>query len=447
MQKTNFLLATVAVAASVIMACQNNTPSQAPADTGGMSVPDKGSLIYDLPFDQQDYRLHNRYYLQALGDLAPVAVSADSELSVFVKERAIDRNLGTQWASGVYRGRTAWLTMDLGVRQAISNVALKTGPTAPGCSYDIEVSDTGTTFTPVMRNVTNTTWNLEIKTLPSVTNARYVRIFWRNNPTAPANRFAIYELLLRGEQAASATPGTTPSPSTSAQPSPRASASASVTPVPSPSASSLASQYYPNLQARPATSLWLQQLNGQRSVRFANTIPNQGGGHFQVRGDNSSGTTTQAYQEIINDVGRVFETRFVGAFEYHPTHNHMHLDSVARYQLRAESPTGPLLAESSKVSYCMMDSIRYYPNAPAARYGGCNDTLQGITRFWGDVYGSTLDGQSLSIDGLASGTYYIITIYDPLNKFVDTNRRDDVAWTKIGLDMTGFRVTVQGTSG
>lgn len=190
---------------------------------------------------------------------------------------------------------------------------------------------------------------------------------------------------------------------------------------------------YPDMKAVPPGNLWIEKSNTTRRLHFSNTIQNYGPGHLQVRGRLVNGQT-EAIQEIIDDRGAVKATKSVGFFAYHSSHNHFHIDQVSRYRLVRYSPTGTVVREASKVSFCLMDSyVSRYP-APSSRYKACSNTVQGITRNWQDVYTSNLPGQNLDVTGLSAGEYYLTTTADPASRFVDYNRGNNVAWVKIYLD-------------
>ncbi len=168
-----------------------------------------------------------RYKLAAIGPLAVQATDADSQLSTNPAGYATDANTSTAWANGGYRNATAWLRARFAADVPIASVAIRMPPAASGSSYDLQVSADGTTWTTALANQKNTTWNPETKTLPVGTHGRYLRMFWRNSPTAPAPHVNVYDFNARGETGgATPTPSTAPSvaPSTAPTPTPVASA-------------------------------------------------------------------------------------------------------------------------------------------------------------------------------------------------------------------------------
>ncbi|MFP5503060.1 MAG: discoidin domain-containing protein, partial [Candidatus Sericytochromatia bacterium] len=354
-----------------------------------------------------------------------IGTRVDSEASGLSKARLVDQSPSTEWANGGYRNPTAWAVVELSSRMAISRIRLKTGPTAAGASYDVQTSEDGSSWTTRLANQTNSSWNMEAKSLPSGSAGKFVRIFWRNSQSSPQNRFSIFEIEIEG---ASSGGGWTPAPTPTSAPS--------STPQPSPSAGSGdASSYYPDLRAIPPDNLWLESTSSGRKIRFSNAIPNVGRGVFRVRGRNDWGAgVTYATQEIVDGGGRVVATHSAGTFEFHPGHDHIHLADAARYQLRSGSPTGTVVRMGDKVSFCMMDSYPYLSGAPAATFRACEGDVQGISRGWADLYASNLPGQELDVTTLAAGEYYLVSTTDPFNRFIDLNRGNNTAWVKVYLD-------------
>jgi hypothetical protein len=184
------------------------------------------------PADRQIYPDGNPYRVMAASELAVIGLTVDSQLSNLPKERMIDGNLATQWASGIYQAATAWAAAELAERAEIASVALKTGIMPAGSRFDVQVSDDGATWTTALANQTIDTWNMETRALPAGTHGRFVRIFWTNSTTNKQPRFSIYELQVTGQPAA--TPSPAPSTAPSTQPSTVPSPQPSTAPSPGP---------------------------------------------------------------------------------------------------------------------------------------------------------------------------------------------------------------------
>ena len=89
-----------------------------------------------------------------------------------------------------------------------------------------------------------------------------------------------------------------------------------------------------------------------------------------------------------------------GPFEFDSCHGHYHYGVSAR----AEVLDGAVqLAMSEKLGFCLLDGVRFDPNAnPSSVYGCAN---QGLQSGWADVYSSSLDCQWVDITGIPGGTY------------------------------------------
>lgn len=202
---------------------------------------------------------------------------------------------------------------------------------------------------------------------------------------------------------------------------------------------------YPDLVATPPASEYLKRYGPKVEFRFSNTIGNAGPGHLQIRAV-PRGAKTAASQEILDDAGQLVQARTVGEFTYHPSHHHTHLDAVCNYELRRGSPTGPLVKQAEKVSFCMTDTIQYGTGGLVRRYAECQPNLQGISSGWADVYGTEVPEQDLDVANLPAGEYYLLIVLDPHRKFIETNTGNNVSWIRVWLDPANLRVTKLGAS-
>jgi hypothetical protein len=170
------------------------------------------------------------------------------------------------------------------------------------------------------------------------------------------------------------------------------------------------------------------------TLLFTNVIVNLGAGPLQILGVHSA-TITVAYQQLLNASGQVAVQFPVSTFEFHPQHRHWHIDDVAEYILRAGALDGAVVAQFTKVTFCLIDTERVLPKDGAGphTYLGCNAQFQGITNGWGDEYIRGLPGQQLPITGLPAGVYYLVSTADPGNNFVEANDDNNAAWVTIQL--------------
>lgn len=201
-------------------------------------VPTTGVPVPGLPIaDGAAYPAGNPFRLLATDEAPIVAVSVDSQAAGLAPARLADGDLSTQWGSGGYRAASAWAAVELAGELDLTGIALKTGPLKTGASYEVQVSGDGTTWVPVLTNQTNTTWTLEPRPFAAPVRGRFVRVFWRNAATAPADRFAVYELMVTGRPPALPVPTPTPAPTATPTAAPTASPEPPPTPTPEPTPS------------------------------------------------------------------------------------------------------------------------------------------------------------------------------------------------------------------
>nr|WP_269204748.1 lysyl oxidase family protein [Motilibacter deserti] len=127
----------------------------------------------------------------------------------------------------------------------------------------------------------------------------------------------------------------------------------------------------------------------------------------------------------------------------HPTHDHWHLDAMARYAL-VDPATGRTVVAADKVSFCLRDNRRVAgaTGRPEARhYGTCGRTReQGVAVGWADVYGHYLPGQALRLPArLRDGGYCLLLEADPDDLLLETDEDDNAAVLAIRI-VDGDRV-------
>jgi hypothetical protein len=132
------------------------------------------------------------------------AVAASHTHGTFTAARSIDGNIGTEWQSGAVANPS--LTLPLGLTGTLQSLGVKTNPGAG--TYAVEVSTNGTTWTTALANQSNSTWNLETKTLPAGTQAAFVRLNFAN----AGKNVMVFELQPKTQGATAPAPIATPAP-------------------------------------------------------------------------------------------------------------------------------------------------------------------------------------------------------------------------------------------
>jgi hypothetical protein len=295
----------------------------------------------------------------------------------------------------------------------------------------------------------------------AVVKANRVRLDWRIAGGAGAAALVVVTLAVStGAQAGAAgspddvrrlapagtgtdTPTPTPPPPTPTPPTPTPPTPTPPTPTPAPPTPTPTDvgprPLLPNLHSLKASGVRIVKHGGVRRLRFSSTLANVGVGPLEVvpvlgeRCPKGERDVAQAvYQDRNGDHRyqratehwRVF--RHAGCMQFHPAHNHWHIDASARYWLTKPGVVDPVVRHS-KVSFCLRDT-RLLPNRNrAAAYGACSrDRRQGITPGWGDVYAWFLPGQELILPRhLPRGLYCLHQQSDPLDALRESDETDN----------------------
>jgi hypothetical protein len=223
----------------------------------------------------------------------------------------------------------------------------------------------------------------------------------------------------------------------------------------------------PNLETvEPGNDDWLgldrrgKKGNRRLILRLSNRIANRGAGPLELRKsattpqscideapdsdpDLSRGVVQRIFEDDPGDAGslgyfdRDDDTEFsdvpIGCYFFHaaPGHNHWHFQDFAEYRL--ERLDGSLVADSTKVGFCVFDGSTPYepppPGMPPARHfptgsSGCNDAddpvaSQGLSIGYADIYTLNLVGQSIDITGAHRGKYCLVSEANPLPRIFE----------------------------
>ena len=218
----------------------------------------------------------------------------------------------------------------------------------------------------------------------------------------------------------------------------------------------------PDLRTRPPSELYVQ--GGE--LRLSNTIANRGVGPAEIYpeqtaggdcdGDGIKNNDRIAFQRVFDDSAdprspgyfirgqdTAATARQVGCMVYHPAHSHWHFEDFSLYLLKRE-PDAVTVAQSDKVSFCVIDTDHLFPALPGSprnsHYGnvGCGPaSVEGLSIGWADTYDASLPGQSLSVAGLPAGNYCLISRADPVNRLEELSDTNNNHRTRIHLDPAG----------
>ena len=116
-------------------------------------------------------------------------------------------------------------------------------------------------------------------------------------------------------------------------------------------------------------------------------------------------------------------------FEWAPCHGHYHFGNYANYRLL--DSTGREAARGLKVGFCLLDTVRWDPNASSQARYTCNN--QGIQKGWADVYDSTLDGQWIDITDVPDGNYTLEIGVNPQRVIAESNYDNNVTRIPVAI--------------
>lgn len=174
-------------------------------------------------------------------------------------------------------------------------------------------------------------------------------------------------------------------------------------------------------------------------LRFTTALANRGPGNLELRGGPVlADGTQQLFQRVTNTGGAFEDVAIDGSFTFHPTHDHIHFDGYAIYNLRSVTPdmgVGEIVASGGKISFCLLDVARYSLSAPRSRYATCDEVKQGITTGWSDVYGRHLPDQWINISRVPDGQYWLEVTVDPDDQLLEVDETNNT--TRILVDLAG----------
>ena len=192
----------------------------------------------------------------------------------------------------------------------------------------------------------------------------------------------------------------------------------------------------PNIQALPAfeVSTRLHPVFRSPELRFSVTTANRGDGPLEFIGGETGRGKQNIYQRVYLSDGTFYDRR-VGAYVWHPEHNHIHVENYAEYTLQALNAPGNSKRTGQKTSFCVMDTDRIDTTIGSSQphYTTCENTVQGMSVGWGDTYHSLLAGQEIDITGLPDGDYTLTVRVDPLARMAETTTVDNTSCIKLRI--------------
>lgn len=204
------------------------------------------------------------------------------------------------------------------------------------------------------------------------------------------------------------------------------------------------------------------EKNAGKCLRFTSGIENVGLGPVQLTFDSSdvSGNTGRMQQVVTLSDGSTY-SRASGEYEFHKTHAHFHNKDMASVQLMKVSYEGRTailepVGVGAKSGFCLLDTmISEYRSADdkvdsdpqSIRVSSCEVAGGGtmyLNRGWIDVYGWYLPGQYVDFGNNDDGEYVVRYEVDAANTVLETNERDNVAYTWLNVSGNTIDVLERG---
>lgn len=214
-------------------------------------------------------------------------------------------------------------------------------------------------------------------------------------------------------------------------------------------AASSAQELKPNLVALPASefAMTTDASTGAPKLVFASTSWNNGSGPLELVAGATGIAGQDVYQRVYNSDG-TFQYYLAGTFQFHPDHQHFHFENYSLYTLKLVGSPGGSQKQSSKTSFCVIDTTKVNTSLPGAPsqpvYTACNSTVQGMSVGWGDRYGPTLAGQSFDLSGSSDGDYDLTVLVDPQARLLETSESDNESCVRLHISVTNRTVQPLG---
>ena len=209
----------------------------------------------------------------------------------------------------------------------------------------------------------------------------------------------------------------------------------------------------PDLDQETPTGLVVTRgPHGDWRLGFTSAVRNVGRGPLVIVGGRVDRfqKTMHVDQAVTRDGSPKQLVRGVGRLRYvvSPDHRHWHYLRFDRYDLRR--PSGDVVVRDRKSGFCLGD--RYFaqtavagrrPTAPVhtSRCGlgkpGLLGVREGISVGYGDDYAANLEGQYLSLDGLAAGDYVLVHRVNADRRLRESDYGNDAASLRLGLSWSG----------
>ena len=176
------------------------------------------------------------------------------------------------------------------------------------------------------------------------------------------------------------------------------------------------------------------------SVGFYTTVVNRGRGIMLIRGRRLRGQPVMAADQLIDRVeAPPLLVPGVGWLRYYAHgHHHWHLLPFQLYQLRSADGR-KVLARGRKEGFCIgangtaVRPSRTPPNACGMHRPRALQVGESLEPGQADTYPAYIEGQSLPLDGIRAGRYYLVIWLNRERRLRESNYANDVGSTLVRI--------------
>jgi Lysyl oxidase len=176
------------------------------------------------------------------------------------------------------------------------------------------------------------------------------------------------------------------------------------------------------------------------SIGFDTTVVNRGRGIMLIQGHRLQGQQVMVADQLIDRVeAPPLLVKRVGWLRYYPHgHHHWHLLPFQLYQLRSADGR-KVLVRGRKEGFCIGASgtaarpSRTPPNACGIHRPRALSVGESLEPGQADTYPGYLEGQSLPLDGIRPGRYYIVIWLNRERRLRESNYANDVGSTLVRI--------------
>lgn len=206
--------------------------------------------------------------------------------------------------------------------------------------------------------------------------------------------------------------------------------------------------FKPDLEALKPKDFRLWRRAGRIELRFTAGFWNKGSGPFELVSSSTAPASRDASFSVLQRL-RTSEKEIidvpVGDLFWHGVHRHYHMEDVALYTLEPLEGGEDLI--HVKTSFCLTDTVAQDLKIPGASKqrvysSACSIKKQGVSVGWADIYYYNFPGQSIDVTNLPVGDYRLTISVDPLEKYLEETRANNIETVILSINPKALRVKV-----